>query len=525
MRFCHPLGHRPLPATARVGGKALNLARLARIPQVRIPPGTAIDARAFEAFLQSQFTARAWTALVADFLRGQRGPLLAEVAHSPLPDALLAEVMASLPPGGLVIVRSSGIAEDAATTSLAGHYESVMAEADARGVAFALKSCWLVGVRVFLDLLAPADVLERPALAARAVARSLGLVVQSVVPARSSGVYFSRAPMHAGRAQVVANWGTCHGVVDGTLAADSYLLRRGRLAGAEPRFKFEMTMVDHQRLAPAPGQTVETPCGPTAVHVPRGRYLYTARVPPPLDGSPVLDQDALAQVHAVGSRLRRELGWPVDMEWSFDADGLVVLQARPITTGPPPRRPPAAGRYAVASPGIATGPVRNVSSPQEVSRVHQGDVVAVAATDPDYMPILYRAAALLSEEGSPLCHTAIVARELRIPCLLGVPAGTLAESEVVTVDADHGHLLREAVQAVSDDIRQPPARVIFDIRHLPLFRGRRSVRVTRSALVAGYLEAHGWNTPAETALDQWRRHLAQRYSIGSLTVRDDVAEG
>ncbi len=93
-----------------------------------------------------------------------------------------------------------------------------------------------------------------------------------------------------------------------------------------------------------------------------------------------------------------------------------------------------------ASRGIAAGPARVLLSAREVARVRRGDVLVAGNTTPDYMPALRRAAAVVTEKGGMTSHAALMARELGIPCLVGVAQVTrrVRDGARVRVDADRG---------------------------------------------------------------------------------------
>jgi len=91
-----------------------------------------------------------------------------------------------------------------------------------------------------------------------------------------------------------------------------------------------------------------------------------------------------------------------------------------------------------------------VWSLEDLPHVQRGDVALVSATDPEFLPMFRKVAAVLSVEGSPLTHTAIVARELGLPCLVGVDEvrdGPLVERAIVTVDAMAGRITHRRVAA------------------------------------------------------------------------------
>ncbi len=101
-----------------------------------------------------------------------------------------------------------------------------------------------------------------------------------------------------------------------------------------------------------------------------------------------------------------------------------------------------------ASPGIGTGPVRIVRSPEEIAKVQKGDVLVAEMTTPDYVMGMKRAVAILTDSGGSTCHAAIVSRELGVPCIVGTREATklLKDGQVITVDAKRGIVYDGSVQ-------------------------------------------------------------------------------
>ncbi|MCA9647661.1 MAG: phosphoenolpyruvate synthase, partial [Myxococcales bacterium] len=146
----------------------------------------------------------------------------------------------------------------------------------------------------------------------------------------------------------------------------------------------------------------------------------------------------------LGLQVERHYGMPQDLEWAFDGAGaLFLLQTRPITTLT--EAEPAGAellRGLGASPGRVAGPVCKLNSPSEADLFPPGSVLVASMTSPDWVPILRRAVALVTDGGGMTCHAAIVSRELRIPCVVGTRTATtsLRNSELVTVDGREGRV-------------------------------------------------------------------------------------
>ena len=145
-----------------------------------------------------------------------------------------------------------------------------------------------------------------------------------------------------------------------------------------------------------------------------------------------------------------------------------MLQSRPVTTAGGEATDAAAGergRELVhglgAAPGEASGPVRVISALEQAGDLEDGEVLVTHMTAPDWVPLMRRAAAIVTDSGGMTCHAAIVSRELGIPCVVGTSEATkiLRDGEVVTVDAGAG-VVTEGASA------KPPRETSAGVRPL-----------------------------------------------------------
>jgi pyruvate,water dikinase len=153
-------------------------------------------------------------------------------------------------------------------------------------------------------------------------------------------------------------------------------------------------------------------------------------------------------------------GAPQDTEWAVDADGaLWMLQSRPITAVGAPEAAETLVRGLGAAPGTGSGPVRVVADLASAEELRDGDVLVTHMTAPDWVPLMRRAAAVVTDAGGMTCHAAIVSRELGIPCVVGTRDATtkLRDGELVTVDATRGAVRAGAAPAAP--AAPPPAAV------------------------------------------------------------------
>lgn len=374
---------------------------------------------------------------------GPEGPSRAGPA-APLPAALLdglAHGLAALgdPP---VAVRSSASSEDTGEASAAGQHESVLAVQGVDGVAQAVRACWA-------SLHSPrATAYRRGAAHDQPVdAGSMAVLVQRLVDAELSGVVFAPAAPD-GVTVIEASWGLGPSVVGGTVTPDSYRVAADGSVGRTVADK--RTRLDR-----------------------RGTGLTLSDVPADGRIRPTLDDETARRLARLGRRVVELLGGAQDIEWAIARGRTWVVQARPVTAALPPMPPmppmpsatqgtpspsahpshparpspagppaPRANRLTgtAGSTGTATGTARVVRDPSDFSRVRPGDVLVCPFTDPAWTPLLRIAAGVVTETGGVLSHAAIIARERRIPAVLGIVGATvlILDGSPVTIDGTAG---------------------------------------------------------------------------------------
>jgi pyruvate, water dikinase len=411
------------------GGKGANLGELTRAG-LPVPPGYVVLAPAFLAAMEDQGLRdrlRAEAAAVdttdLDGLAGAAETLQRRVLQAGAPDWLssqVADAYAALGADVPVAVRSSAIGEDSGGTSFAGMNRTLTGVVGADAVVKAMVACWasLYGARV-LAYRAGHGVAEEPAIA---------VVVQQMVASARSGVMFTADPATGDLETLVVEGALGLGevVVGGLVEPDTYVLSRHPLRLVSARIGIQ------------PFKLVMGPDGSDA----------RVDLPPEQAGGVVLAPEEVLEVARAGVRIEEHYGRPQDVEWAFGDDGaLCVLQSRPITTldrATAEEGAAAAGPVLVtglaAAPGRASGAARVLRSPQQSRDLRDGEVLVAPMTNPDWVPAIRRAAALVTDGGGITCHAAIVARELGVPCVVGARTATsvLRDGEVVTVDGQRG---------------------------------------------------------------------------------------
>jgi pyruvate,water dikinase len=165
-----------------------------------------------------------------------------------------------------------------------------------------------------------------------------------------------------------------------------------------------------------------------------------------------LDNKRVVELAKLGMRIEEHYGRPQDIEWGLQDGKLYIVQSRPVTTLN--KKIETASVLELdnkkklevlldglgASPGVATGRVKVLKNASEIDRVEKGDILVAVMTDPDFVPAMKRAHAIVTDEGGKTSHAAIVSRELGIPAVVGTVNATklLRDGEVVSVDGEAG---------------------------------------------------------------------------------------
>ena len=360
------------------------------------------------------------------------------IMDAPLPPGLEQAVLECY--GGLgadvaVAVRSSATAEDLPDASFAGQQETFLNVQGGPAVIEAMKK---VFASLFNDRAIAYRVHQGYDHSQVALSAGIQRMVRSDLGA--SGVMFTLDTDSGFRDAVfiTASWGLGETVVQGAVNPDEFYLYKPALrAGRRAVLRRNLGAKAIKMVYGEPGaaervRTVEVPAAE------RDRFCLT-------DGDLVeLARQALV--------IEDHYGRPMDIEWGKDGTTgeLFILQARPETVqsraGRTLQRYTLQQRSTVLVEGrsigqrIGAGPCRIITDPSQMARVQPGDVLVADMTDPDWEPVMKRAAAIVTNRGGRTCHAAIIARELGIPAVVGCGDATrvLREGQPVTVSCAEG---------------------------------------------------------------------------------------
>ena len=439
-----------------VGGKNASLGEMiSQLSEkgVRVPGGFATTAEAYRAFLAhnglSERISAALAALdVDDVVELARvGKEIRQwILDTPFPEQLDNEIAAAwekmVADAGTdqisVAVRSSATAEDLPDASFAGQQETFLNINGLENVKEAMK-------HVFASLYNDRAISYRvhKGFAHDIVALSAG--VQRMVRSDSgaSGVLFT-IDTESGFEDVVfvtASYGLGETVVQGAVNPDEFYVHKPTLKAGKPAILrktmgsklIKMTFTDKAEA---------------------GKSVQVVDVPADERKKFSISDEEITELAKYALIIEEHYGRPMDVEWGRDGvDGkLYILQARPETVKSQENGSRVLRRYSIENKGevlvegraigqkVGQGKVRLVKSAAEMDVVEAGDILVTDMTDPDWEPVMKRAAAIVTNRGGRTCHAAIIARELGIPAVVGCgnASEVLQQGQEVTVSCAEG---------------------------------------------------------------------------------------
>ncbi|GGX95893.1 phosphoenolpyruvate synthase [Vogesella alkaliphila] len=370
-----------------------------------------------------------------------------------------------------VAVRSSATAEDLPDASFAGQQETFLNIRGLDNVKDAMK-------HVFASLYNDRAISYRvhKGFAHDVVALSAG--VQRMVRSDSgaAGVMFT-IDTESGFEDVVfitSSYGLGETVVQGAVNPDEFYvhkptLKAGRPAVLRKNLGSKLIKMEFTDASQA------------------GRSVKTVDVAPELQKQFSITDAEVEELAQYALIIEKHYGRPMDIEWGRDGtDGkLYILQARPETVKSQEDRKDTLRRYRLKNKStvlvegraigqkIGQGTVRMIKDASEMDQVKAGDVLVTDMTDPDWEPVMKRAAAIVTNRGGRTCHAAIIARELGIPAVVGCGDATdlLRDGMQVTVSCSEGDtgniydglLDVEIIELELDKMPKSPVKIMMNV--------------------------------------------------------------
>ena len=321
----------------------------------------------------------------------------------------------------LVAVRSSATAEDLPDASFAGQQETYLNITGYENVVKNVQKCWA-------SLFEARAIFYRSTNGYDHLKVGIAVPVQLMVQSDVSGIMFTVNPLTNNRDEVSieAAYGLGQPVVSGEVTPDQFIIDK---------------------------KTVKI----KSKHLSKQTWQLTLHGKTPISKAfqekQKMSDAFVKKLSKIGINIEEHYGRPQDIEWGMENNKLYIVQSRPVTTLNKEEKgevrqidPAKVGKFLLeglaASPGVGKGPVKIIGKASEINRVKQGDILVAIMTNPDFVPAMKRASAILTDEGGRTSHAAIVSRELGIPAVVGSGQATkiLKDGEVITVDGSEGRV-------------------------------------------------------------------------------------
>jgi len=461
-----------------VGGKMANLGELRNSLQVPVADGFAITSHAYMSFMRhsglwdeinclvlghpmaTHFAAHPVTGpdpedeerssqpiALLELCAKIRGMILSAEVPPELEEAILSAYDRLSEREGRqvnVALRSSALGEDSAGASFAGQHRSLLnldRESLIDGYKEIIASKYSAHAMTYRYMLGIRD---------DDVLMCVGCL--SMVTSKAGGVVYTANPLDAGdtRIHITSAWGVAKGVVDGTAAADRFVIEKL----PQPRIA--------ERFVPRKESALV--CSPT-------EGVCRISVDPEMCDHPTLEDRQLLELAGMAERIETHYGVPQDIEWAFTPSGrLVLLQTRPLevreaarpadSTVPAqlPAAQPLLRAGHTASAGTAHGVVHFVRKDVDILVLPENAILVCVEAAPKWAAVLNRCQGIITEQGSVAGHLANVAREFRVPALFGVAdaASLLSPGQEITLDADNAAVYAGELPEILDRKPQRP---------------------------------------------------------------------
>lgn len=327
-----------------------------------------------------------------------------------------------------VAVRSSATAEDLPTASFAGQQETYLNIKGEANVVRKVREAWA-------SLFTPRAIFYREEQKFDHFKVGIAVPVQLMVTSVASGVMFTVDPVTNDKTKVVieAIYGLGELIVQGSVTPDHFEVDKKKL-----EILSKNIVIQSKMLTKVDGKTREV--------------KVTKNI---ADKQKISDKE-IVQIAKLGKLLEKHYYFPQDVEWAIEGRHVYVVQTRPVTTlGNQKSKTSSKGEQISitlpliakgdpASPGIKSGPAKVIFKASEIDKVVSGDVLVTMQTNPDFVPAMKRAVAIVTERGGRTSHAAIVSRELGIPAVVGAGNATkvLTTGMVVTVNGAKGEIYK-----------------------------------------------------------------------------------
>lgn len=345
-------------------------------------------------------------------------------------EAKITDKLSSLIREPYVAVRSSATAEDLPTASFAGQQDTYLNVKGEVNVLKKVRNAWS-------SLFTPRAIFYRQEQKFDHLKVGIAVPVQLMVASETSGIMFTIDPVTNDKNRIVieAILGLGEFIVQGVVTPDHFEVDKKTFNVENKKISFQQKM-----LTKVEGVNKEVKLSES-----RG-------------GKQKVSDKTIAEIAKIGRKLENHYYFPQDVEWAIENGKIYIVQTRPITTIKKDTTDKTEEKDILklltvilrgdpASPGIKSGPVKIIYKVSEIDKVKNGDILVTVQTNPDFVPAMKRAVAIITERGGRTSHAAIVSRELGIPAVVGTAGATkvLKDGLVVTVNGGKGEIYKGAL--------------------------------------------------------------------------------
>ena len=426
-----------------VGGKGANLGEMTKA-KFPVPPGFIVTAEAYFQFLKENNLITKIKHLLGttnfekpESLMQVSSHIKKHIVEGHMSLELAKEIYACYKRLGgvfknaLVAVRSSATAEDLPTASFAGQQETFLNVQGEANLILKIKEGWA-------SLFEPRAIFYRHEQKFDHFRIGIALVIQKMIESEKSGVMFTVDPVTNDRTKIVieAILGLGEYIVQGKVTPDHYEVLKSDLSMKNKYIAEQKTMYKKVGSKNKEVKLSKKDCS---------RQKITDR-----------EIKTLAEI---GKKLEHHYYFPQDIEWAIEKNKIYIVQTRAVTTidqkskikdqkGENSQFSTLNSQLILkgdpASPGIRSGPVKLIKNAKEIGKVMMGDVLVAPQTNPDFVPAMKKAVAIVADIGGRTSHAAIVSRELGIPAVVGCKNATkiLKNGETITVDGARGEIYK-----------------------------------------------------------------------------------
>ncbi|MEK7605514.1 MAG: phosphoenolpyruvate synthase [Patescibacteria group bacterium] len=421
----------------RVGGKGANLGEMTQAG-FPVPPGFIVTAQAYFQFLKDHNLTTKINHLLGtinfdrqESLQQVSDHIKKMIMHEEISETLTHEVFTAYGTlsgrlgDALVAVRSSATAEDLPGASFAGQQETFLNVLGDSNLILKIKEAW-------------ASLFDARAIFYRHEQKfdhfrvGIAIVVQKMIESERSGIMFTIDPVTNEKSKLVieAIYGLGELIVQGEVTPDHYEIDKAKMTIMQ-----KQVAEQHIKLVKVRGVNKEV-----KIQKKEGKKQK-------------ISDNLILDLAILGKKLERHYYFPQDIEWAVVDNKPFIVQTRPITTistkkveshSEETRHLPLLTKGAPASPGIASGPVKIIRSAGDLNKMMPGDIMVAPQTNPDFVPGMKKAVAIVTDKGGRTSHAAIVSRELGIPAVVGTENATeiLKPDMVVTVNGALGEVYK-----------------------------------------------------------------------------------